>query len=520
MYMDVYGTAFSELSIKQYNYLAGEYNLIWVQLVPTTPILATHQIVIEFPTLSSDQSTPMFEDGLGLNIADGEEIPFDVFDSLPLDNAYMNCRLFHGDQSRAVPVRVVCGNILSGLVSPTFLRFALGFMNPPSLTAPSIPAQISLPLLVYSYDPFLFQKTNFNLVNAAVFVYNGNAKLNPNIPVTTASNQLQMPDDQLLLGDAHTDPLQTGDSYVIRLAFPIRVNDILTCSFASGTIPGTAYYHERLRVIVCQVLSGVVPSQSAPLIQTMTVTGFYSPWYRLADSERQVNAIATYSSTSTSEVINYFTLFPLLVPRWEFNTLSTLQITPHLGHNVACQRDDYTFTIILETPGSAETDLQYTDLVSITLPLITVNDYFPLNTDCVEHPSSEIEVVACTFDMDSRTLFVEIVPGLYTNGLKLAVKTVGLALRNPCNYWAVPDIKNFIVYFYSWENLTAANFRSLDYAYMTINSLNMLPFPLAYVLEPYDNAYHFSFDWVKTPHERYYSDFPQYTTNQYSPFSF
>ena len=133
-------------------------------MVPTTEILPSHQIIVEFPTLSSDKTTTMFDNNLGLDgIDDGDPIPVDIFDSSPLDNNYMSCRIFHGDHSRGVPVKVICGNLASALVSPNYLRFALGFVNPPRITAPSIPTQISLPILVYSYNPFLYQKTNFNL---------------------------------------------------------------------------------------------------------------------------------------------------------------------------------------------------------------------------------------------------------------------------------------------------------------------------------------------------------------------
>ena len=116
----------------------------------------------------------MFDDDLGLgDYLDGDIVPVDIFDSGVLDNTYMKCRIYHGDQSRGTPAKIVCGNLLSDLVSPNYLRFALGLTNPPRFTDPSLPTQISLPILVYSYNPFMFQKTNFNLVNTGVFVYNG-----------------------------------------------------------------------------------------------------------------------------------------------------------------------------------------------------------------------------------------------------------------------------------------------------------------------------------------------------------
>lgn len=153
----------------------------------------------------------MFSNNLGLNnYKDGEQVPVDIFDSAPLNNDYMKCRIYFGDQSRGVPARVVCGFLATTLTSPSYLRFAFGFTNPPRITIPSIPSQISLPLIVYSYDPFYFEKTNFNLVNAAVLVYNGQHILAPNGYFGTTSNQLQYPNDTLIFGDAHTFPLLVG----------------------------------------------------------------------------------------------------------------------------------------------------------------------------------------------------------------------------------------------------------------------------------------------------------------------
>ena len=94
---------------------------------------------------------------------------------------------------------------------------------------------------------------------------------------------------------------------------------------------------------------------------------------------------------------------------------------------------------------------------------------------------------------------------MYTNGLTIAVKTVDHGLRNPCNHYSVPNITQFVVYFYSWENLTSSSTRSIDYAYMTINTNNMNPFPLTYNLEPFSVTSHFTFDWIHTPHERFYN---------------
>lgn len=245
----------------------------------------------------------MFGNNLGLNeYNDGDEVPVDLFDSPPLDNNFMKCRIYHGDQARAVPARVVCGFLAVNLANPSIIRFAFGFVNPPAITGPSVPSQISLPLIVYSYDPFLFKKTNFNLVNTALFVYNGQDKLQPNGYFSSLSGQLQMPNDKLLFGDAHSLPVIVGESYVVRFKFPLRVNGKYPgfCQSIGGVVYGDAYYHEKLRTIVCKVTTTVIPLQISPLSATMQIAGFYTPWYYLADSERDVQAIATYHSTSTS----------------------------------------------------------------------------------------------------------------------------------------------------------------------------------------------------------------------------
>lgn len=168
-----------------------------------------------------------------------------MFNSLPLTNTFMKCRIFFGDQTRGTPARVVCGFLSANLVIPSVLRFAFGFVNPPRITVPSTPSQISLPVIVYSYDPYYFEKTNFNLVNAAVLVYNGQQIIAPNGYFDTTSRQLQYPNDNLLFMNGNSNPLIVGDAYVMRFNFPLRVNDKFTgqCKTLAGVVYGTAYYH-------------------------------------------------------------------------------------------------------------------------------------------------------------------------------------------------------------------------------------------------------------------------------------
>ena len=57
----------------------------------------------------------------------------------------MKCNIFHGDYTRAIPVKIVCGSFASAITNGQILRFALGVNNPVISNK-----QFSIPLLVYS----------------------------------------------------------------------------------------------------------------------------------------------------------------------------------------------------------------------------------------------------------------------------------------------------------------------------------------------------------------------------------
>ena len=89
-------------------------------------------------------------------------------------------------------------------------------------------------------------------------------------------------------------------------------------------------------------------------------------------------------------MVMYTDIFPFLQPRYVFSSLSVLTMTPVISHTTQCQRNDYVFSIQLNPAGIVENNLQYSRMIAIVFPLISVVDFTFFGRDCVEHPSSEI----------------------------------------------------------------------------------------------------------------------------------
>lgn len=100
-------------------------------------------------------------------------------------NDFMKCHIHHGSQARGIAVKVVCGGFLADITSVDTLRFAIGVINP-IITG----AQVSIPLLIYSHDPYLFRRTQFNLVNGAGYIFDKSNFLSKlGYPATTSMQQ-------------------------------------------------------------------------------------------------------------------------------------------------------------------------------------------------------------------------------------------------------------------------------------------------------------------------------------------
>lgn len=162
LYLEVYGTPFTTLSVRSFVTVCGAPNLIWVKLTPTTTIGQYDQIVVEIPTRGSDGTT-YYANDLGTGIADGGDIKTDVI-SGAFSNTFMNCRLFLGDQSNYKSAKIICGGFTSTITSSQLLHFAFKIVNP------SVSPQASIPFFIYSINTNTMYKSNFNTVENAVYL--------------------------------------------------------------------------------------------------------------------------------------------------------------------------------------------------------------------------------------------------------------------------------------------------------------------------------------------------------------
>jgi hypothetical protein len=159
LYMEVYGTKFTYLTVFPFCTVPLGKNLIWIELTPTTTITTTHQIVIEIPTKSSAGAT-LFANDLGLGLTDASDIPIDIL-AAPFASGFMRCRLFLGDRANYKPARIVCGSLAGTITSAQKIWFSIVVYNP---SLPAGEVKLSVPFFIYTVEQGTTYKTNFDVV--------------------------------------------------------------------------------------------------------------------------------------------------------------------------------------------------------------------------------------------------------------------------------------------------------------------------------------------------------------------
>jgi hypothetical protein len=321
MYIEVYGTAFSTLSITAMSTIPGSENVIWFKITPSTQILATQQIVVEFPTKDNSASgLVLFTNDLGYGLTDGNVIKTDIIGG-DFNNGFMTCQLFNGDSTHSKSAKIVCGQFTSSISTSQLLFFAIKIINPSINGGRS---QVSIPLFVYSNEQGTNYKTNFNVYDNAVYLQSYYVDYT-NPGSISASNNMQTSGTTIDMITRNYQQLNAGDYYVLVFGFPLRNNGLVSngCSWPGGTAYGDAYYHYNLWVIVCAVTNAANPisnyfagvtygyGSGYPYNNTrnLRISGFYTPWYYLSSAEQRVMTYSyTFGSYTNRALLN--DLFP------------------------------------------------------------------------------------------------------------------------------------------------------------------------------------------------------------------
>lgn len=175
----------------------------------------------------------------------------DVIDCSPYDvGGFMKCVFFLGSATTHQPAKIVCGNLNlgAGTIAPgQILKFGVKIKNPPTVV------QMSLPVIIYTYDPVAQVKTNFNLIDNAVYLQPPTGIVADSGNFITVGGQLQTKNEILKFTTRNTLALNIGDYYVLFMGFPLRQNGKITggCQTAAGGAVGNVYYHWYTWAIVC-----------------------------------------------------------------------------------------------------------------------------------------------------------------------------------------------------------------------------------------------------------------------------
>lgn len=289
LYLEVHGPTFTALKVTSFVTIPGEWNLIWVELNPTTTIATNHQLVIEIPTKSLE-GTLLFANDLGTGISNYGWVPVDML--YGLSNGFMTCKMFQGDQTNGKSARIICGAFASSVSVGTYISFGFKVRNPSIAVS-----QRSVPIIVYTEDIGQRYKTNYMLVENAILIRNdayGTTTQSGNVRST--NYYMQTPSTNIELTALNPAAMVAGDAYVLFFNFPLRVNGKFTgacTNIAGSTVYGDAYYHWNNWVIVCMLTAGL-PVVSNAAFSNFKISNFYTPWYYLSSTEYQLTAIARY----------------------------------------------------------------------------------------------------------------------------------------------------------------------------------------------------------------------------------
>ena len=309
-----------------------------------------------------------------------------------------------------------------------------------------------------------------------------------------------------------------GEYYVIFFSFPLRNNGLISngCTYPGGSTYGDAIYHLNNWVIVCSVTTGTaigVPGDGYTT-RNLRISGFFTPFFYLSGSEQFMVTYAYHFNSRYTTWGGISDGYSNEGPKTSSSTSLSISTLHEGGTWYAGVRDDYTFTFTYSS--SATNDLAFVKKIALIFP--SSIDYVLLESDCIEAPTSQVEIASCYIDTSDRVIWIyPVVKASYTSNMAVSVMTRGLAVRNPISNLNTNN-NQFIVKYYTWQNISEPGLspRSNNYyCYLMINNFPSSGIGYNYNPSPYSVQ---NFNYISFPHQRYYLDTPFSSLTHRAPF--
>jgi hypothetical protein len=336
--------------------------------------------------------------------------------------------------------------------------------------------------------------------------------------IQSAGVQTQTPGTYIDMISRNNWGVGAGDYLVILFNFPIRVNGKVTggCTYpGTATVYGDAYYHQNLWLIICAVTTTAVSTSGAGYTtRNLRISGFYTPFYYLSSTEQSMTVYTYMFSSKITGICTISDGYPNETPKSSASTSLTLTPIHQTATQYAGSRDDYTITFTYSS--SATVDLSFTQMIAFIFP--TSIDYSFPESDCVESPSSQVEIASCYIDTTQGVVWITpVVKSTYTSNMAVSITTRNLAIRNPVTNINLNN-NYFVVKYYSWQNMSKPGLSPLSndyYCFLKIDNFPSSAISYSYNPSPYQVP---SFSYIKYPHQKYYQDTPFSSLIHRAPF--
>ncbi len=186
-----------------------------------------------------------------------DDLVFDVYDS---SITSMKCKVHTGDRISVQSVKIICNQFsLGSITSSHFIRFGFWVKNP------STTLGLAIPIQVYVEELKTTRKLIWQMVEAGIKVIPTTAS-----PINDFGNFVcdttyrQVKDTNFRFTNRNTQPLQTGDYYILKFNFDLRNADKKTSAFkypySAYTNTGDAIFLRNCKTILLKVGAAALPN--------------------------------------------------------------------------------------------------------------------------------------------------------------------------------------------------------------------------------------------------------------------